>query len=41
MDLHAIICRLPLRVLGPNFAKIADKMRNYDENSRQKKKGTK
>jgi hypothetical protein len=38
MDLHAIICKVPLRVLGPSFAKIEDKMRNHDENSRQSKK---
>jgi len=35
MDLRAIICKVPLRVLGPSFAKIEDKMRNHDENSRQ------
>jgi hypothetical protein len=38
MDLHAIICKVPLRVLGPSFAKIEDKMRNHYENRRQKKK---
>jgi hypothetical protein len=26
MDLHAIIFKLPLRVLGPSFAKIEDDM---------------
>jgi hypothetical protein len=38
MDLHAIIRKVPLRVLGPSFAKIEDEMRNHDENSRQRKK---
>jgi hypothetical protein len=42
MDLHAIICKVALRVLGPSFAKTKDEMRNHDENNRQKeKKGTK
>jgi len=31
-------CKVPLRVLGPSFAKIQDKLRNHDENSRQRKK---
>jgi hypothetical protein len=38
MDLRAIICKVPLRVLGPSFAKIEDKMRDHDENSRWRKK---
>jgi hypothetical protein len=38
MDLHAIICKVPVRVLGPSFAKIQDKMTDHDENSRQRKK---
>jgi hypothetical protein len=38
MDLHVIIYKVPLKVLGPSFAKIEDEMRNHDENSRQRKK---
>jgi hypothetical protein len=38
MDLHAIICKVPLRVLGPSFAKMEDEMRNHDENTRQREK---
>jgi hypothetical protein len=38
MDLNAIICKVPLRVLAPSFAKIEDKMRDHGENSRQRKK---
>jgi hypothetical protein len=38
MDLNAIICKVPLRVLGPSFAEIEDKMRDHGENRRQRKK---